>query len=222
MPTAPEIAQVAISFARRDQPLPGAGELGVGLRELEPERRRLGMDAVRAADRRRQLVLEGAALERGEQRVDVGDQQIGGARELHVEAGVEHVGRGHALMHEARLRPDDLGEMGEEGDDVVLDLALDRVDARDVELGVPALVPDRLGGVLRDDAEFGHGVGGMRLDLEPDAKARLGRPDRRHFGPGIARDHCGLAGSPGFRRSARAATTAPGTAAGNRPASPWE
>ena len=48
-------------------------------------------------------------------------------------------------MHEARLGPDDLGEVGEEGDDVVLDLALDRVDARDVERGVLALVPDRLG-----------------------------------------------------------------------------
>ena len=36
-------------------------------------------------------------------------------------------------VHEARLRADDLGEVGEEGDDVVLDLALDRVDARDVE-----------------------------------------------------------------------------------------
>ncbi len=125
-------------------------------------------------------------------------------------------------MHEARLRPDDLGEMGEERDHVMLDLALDLVDARDVERRVPALGPDLRRRRLRHDAEFGHGVGGVRLDLEPDAKARLRRPDRRHFGPGIARDHCGLAGSPGFRRSARAATTAPGTAAGNRPASPWE
>ena len=73
-------------------------------------------------------------------------EQVGGAHELHGEAGVEHVGRRHALVHEARLRADDLGEVGEEGDDVVLDLALDRVDARDVERGVLALVPDRLGG----------------------------------------------------------------------------
>ena len=45
---------------------------------------------------------------------------------------------------------------------------------------------------LRDDAELGHGVGRMRLDLEPDAEARLRVPDRRHFGPGVARDHAGL------------------------------
>ena len=46
-------------------------------------------------------------------------------------------------MHEARLRPDDLGEMRQERDDVVLGLALDLVDARDVELRVAALFPDR-------------------------------------------------------------------------------
>ena len=36
-------------------------------------------------------------------------------------------------MHEARIRADEFGEVGEEGDDVVLDLALDLVDPRDVE-----------------------------------------------------------------------------------------
>ena len=49
--------------ARRDQPLAVAREFGIGLRELEAEGRRLGMDAVAAADGRRQLVLECAALE---------------------------------------------------------------------------------------------------------------------------------------------------------------
>ena len=77
--------------------------------------------------------------------VDVGDQQVGGAHELHVEAGVEHVRRGHALVHEARLGSDDFRQMGQEGDDVVLGLALDGVDAGDVEGGVPALCPDRRG-----------------------------------------------------------------------------
>ena len=147
------------------------------------------MDAVRAADGRRQFVLEGAALERGEQRVDVGDENVGGAHQLHVEAGVEHVGGGHAGMHEARFRPDDLGQMRQEGDDVVLDLGLDGVDAGDVEFGGFALVPDFLGGVLRNDAELGHGVGGVRLDLEPDAEFGFRRPDRDHVGAGIAGDH---------------------------------
>ena len=35
-------------------------------------------------------------------------------------------------------------------------------------------------------------VAGMRLDLEPDAEAVLGRPDGGHLRPRIARDHGGL------------------------------
>ncbi len=176
-------------LARGDEPVAVAREFGIGLASLRPKVVGSAWMPCERPIGRRHLVLEGAALERGEQRVDVGDENVGGARELHVEAGVEHVRRGHALMHEARLRPDDLGQMGQEGDDVVLDLALDRVDARDVEGGVLALGPDRFGGVLRDDAELGHGVGGMRLDLEPDAEAGLRRPDRGHLGAGVAGDH---------------------------------
>ena len=95
----------------------------------------------------RQLVLERAPLQRREQLVEVGDEEVGSAHELHAEAGVEHVGGGHALVHEARLGADDLGQMRQEGDDVVLGLLLDGVDARDVERGLAALVPDGLGGV---------------------------------------------------------------------------
>ncbi len=189
MPTAPEMARGRDLGARADEPLLGAKEFGVGVGELEAEGRGFGVDAVRAADGRRHLVLEGAAPQRREQRIDVGDQQIDGAHELHVEAGVEHVGGGHALVHEARLRPDDLGEMGEERDDVVLDLALDLLDARDVELGILAFGPDLLGCGLGNDPKFGHGVGRMRLDLEPDAIARLRIPDRGHLRPSVARDH---------------------------------
>ena len=124
--------------------------------------------------------------------VDVCDQQVGGAHELHVEAGVEHVGRRHALVDEARLRPDDLGEVGEEGDDVVLDLALDLVDPRDVEHGVLALGPERGRGLLRDDAERGQRIGGVGLDLEPDPEARLRVPDRGHLRAGVAGDHAAV------------------------------
>ena len=38
-------------------------------------------------DADRVLVLEGAALQRREERVEIGQQDIGGAHELHVEAG---------------------------------------------------------------------------------------------------------------------------------------
>ncbi len=68
VPTAPEMAQVEISSRADDQTLSGARKFRVGQRELHAEGRGLGVDAVRAADGRRELVLEGPALDRGEQR----------------------------------------------------------------------------------------------------------------------------------------------------------
>ena len=179
-------------LAGGNEALAGAGKFRIGIGELEPERHRLGVDAVGAADGRGHLVLEGALLQRGQHLVDVGYQEVGGAGELHVEAGVEHVGGGHALVDEAGLGADDFGQMGQEGDDVVLGLALDLVDPGDVEGGVRALCPDRLGGFLGDDAEFRQRVRRMRLDLEPDLEAGLGRPDGGHFRAGVAGDHRGL------------------------------
>ena len=164
----------------------GAGELGISDGELEPERGGLGMHAVAPADGQRVLVLEGAGLQRGKQRVDIGDEDIGGLDQLHVEAGVEHVGGGQAAMEEARLWPDMLGDRGEEGDHVVLHLALDLVDAGDVEA---AALLDRLGRMLGDLPELGHCLGGTGLDPEPDAELRLGLPEASHFGAAVAGDH---------------------------------
>ena len=186
--------------ARGQQAGAAAVELGIGFRHLQAEGHRLGVDAMRAADADRVLVLMGAALEGGQQRVDVGQQQVGGAGELHVEAGVQDVRGRHALMHEARVRPDDFRQMGEEGDDVVLGLALDLVDAGNVEGGLATLVPDGPGGFLRDHAEVRQGVAGVCLDLEPDTELGLGRPDVDHLGPGIARDHGNSVSGGDYRR----------------------
>ena len=90
------------------------------------------------------------------------------------------------------VRADEFGQMGQEGDDVVLGDGFDLVDARDVELGRAALFPDRLGRLLRDDAELGQRVAGIGLDLEPDAELGFRRPDGDHFRAGIAGDHVEL------------------------------
>ena len=92
-------------------------------------------------------------------------------------------------MYEARFRAHDFGQMGEEGDHVMLDLALDLIDPRHVEFGVLALLPDLGGGRFRHHAQFGQRVGGMGLDLEPDAELGLRRPDGHHLFAGIAGDH---------------------------------
>ena len=57
--------------ARGDEARAAPVEFGIGLRQLEPEGHRLGMDAVAAPDRGGVLVLLGAAPERGEQRVEI-------------------------------------------------------------------------------------------------------------------------------------------------------
>jgi hypothetical protein len=168
--------------ARRLQADLAAREFGVGFGELEPEGHGFGVDAMAAADGRREFVLIGAALDRFEQRIEVGEQYVGGLAELDREASVEHVARRHALVHEARLVADILCNPRQEGDDVMLGDRLDRVDRGDVDRGVRRPpVPQRLGGGFRYGAQFGKGVGRVRFDLEPDAKAILGRPDRGSF-----------------------------------------
>ena len=52
-------------------------------------------------------------------------------------------------MDETGIGTDDLGEVGQEGDDIMLHLALDGVDALDIKGGVLALGPDGLGRFLR-------------------------------------------------------------------------
>ena len=78
-------------LARGDEPFTGAREFRVGIGELDAESGRLGVDAVRAADDRRHLVLLRTLLQRGEKLVGIGDQDIGRAHQLHVEAGVQNV-----------------------------------------------------------------------------------------------------------------------------------
>ena len=63
----------------------------------------------------------------------------------------------------------------------------------------PAFSQIALRGRLGDDAEFGHGVAGVGLDLEPDPEARLRRPDRGHLGAGVAGDHDGFRRLPSLR-----------------------
>ena len=92
-------------------------------------------------------------------------------------------------MHEPRLvAAHDLGQMGQEGDDVMLGLALDRIDPVDVELDILGL-PHGRSILARDHAHLRHRVAGMGLDLEPDAELGGGLPDLDHLGAGIAGDH---------------------------------
>ena len=92
-------------------------------------------------------------------------------------------------MHKARLVAADMfGQMGEKGDHVMFGHGLDFVDAGHVKGDILGL-PDRLGIGARDNADIGHRVAGMGLDLVPDAEFGFGRPDGDHVGAGIAGNH---------------------------------
>ena len=99
------------------------------------------MDAVAAADGGGVFMLHRAALDRGQQGVDILQQNVGGAHQLQVQRGVQHVAAGHALMHETRpvlagMGRDLFRHPGEEGDDIMLGDGLDGVDGGHIHLGV--------------------------------------------------------------------------------------
>jgi len=168
------------------QPVAVALEGGPVAGQLQPECRGLGMDAVAAADGQRMGMFQRTLADRRDDRVQVLQQQVGRLGQLHRQRGVQHIGAGHALMQEARFRADMFGDIGQEGDDVVLRLLLDLVDPVGVER---AALPDRLGRFLGYGAQFGHRIAGMGLDLEPDPVTVPRFPDVGHLGPAIARDH---------------------------------
>src|ERR1700733_888363 len=101
-------------------------------------------------------MLESATLERREQRVNVGDEDVARAPQLHGEASVEHVGAREPQMDETRVGADELGKVREEGDDIVLRHPLDLVNSSHVELSLRPLLPDRLSRRFRDYADLSH------------------------------------------------------------------
>ena len=174
----------------RDEAGAVAVHLCVESGERQAHRRRLGMDAVTAADADRVLVLEGAGLEGGKHAVHVGKQDIGGAHELDVEGRVEHVGLrscpgARSGCPGRRIRQ---GASGTRWTSCLVTASISSMRATSNSAFPPF-------SQMVSAADFGmtpevrQRVAGMRLDLEPDAELRFGRPDGDHVRSGIARDH---------------------------------
>jgi hypothetical protein len=134
-------------------------------------------------------MLERPALQGRQHQFGVLQEKVGGPGQLDRQGSVVDVRRGHPLVQKARFRSDDFGDVGEKGDDVVLGLALDLVDAVDIEDRFAAARPDRFGRRSRNGSERGHGVSGVRLDLEHDAETCGRRPDGRRLGARVAIYH---------------------------------
>ena len=147
------------------------------------------MNAVAAPDPHIVFVLIGAAFQRRQHPVHPHQQKVRRPHQLHVQRGVQHIRRRHPLMHKPRvIRPDMLRQMGKERDHIMLRHRLNLINPRHIKGHIPR-PPNRRRIRRRDHAERRLRIAGMRLNLKPDAKLRLGRPQGHHLGAGIAGNH---------------------------------
>src|SRR4029079_17608183 len=93
---------------------------------------------------------------------------------------------GQTEVEIATVGADRLGDLADEGDDVVVGRAFDLEDALDVDPGARFDRGKRFG---RDLAAGGLGPGDGELDPKHGFEARRVRPDVAHLGGGEARDH---------------------------------
>ena len=173
----------------RQQPRVIACHFGVKPREHQSHRGGFGMNAVAAPDADRKFMLIRAGLQCRHHPVKARQQQISGPHKLHIQSGVQHVGTGHALMHKPRLiGADDIGQMGQKGDDIMFGYRLDPVNFGHIKRHIAGF-PHRFGIGARDHPQICHRITGMRLNFKPDPEFGFGRPQSHHFGAGVTRDH---------------------------------
>ena len=91
-------------------------------------------------------------------------------------------------MNPARRRSDRLGYIFEKSDDVVVSSLFDLQDLRNRELRPFSNLSSVL---FRNLAKLSHCLAGEHLNLQPDFKLALVRPDFAHLRPGITVDHAG-------------------------------
>jgi hypothetical protein len=176
----------AIRSLRFFEPLLGAAKFVVHQRELQAESDRLRVNAVAAADHRRVFEFHRPPCDHRPQFPQVGEQKIRRLGHLHGERRIEHVRRGHPLMHPPARRPDIARDIFEKCDDVVIRAQFDLRDFLEIEF---RFRPDRLRILLRHHPDLGLCFAGESLDLQPDFVFALIRPDGGHFGTGITFDH---------------------------------
>ena len=185
----------------------GAVELERPSSELEPERRRLGVDAVGAPDANRVLVLFGARDDGCKRAVDAAEELLARRTDLERERGVDDVGGGEAVVEPAALVAELLGDGIDECRGVVLQRRLELGHALGGRRARP--LPDGPGGLGRDCAQLGPGVERRDFHLEPGRQPALVRPDPGHGRARVAGDHQSQSRARPGRRSSRTVATRP-------------
>ena len=165
--------------------------------ELEAERGRLGVDAVRAADAQRVRVLARLLGERGGQLARARDDHLAGPPQLQRERRVEHVRGGQPEVDPAAGRTGRRREHVDERGHVVVGDRLALLDRLDRE----GRAADRLEVLVGRSVER---LRGRHLDVAPGGHAGLVGPERAELRAGVAGDHARhRRGCPTGRRSSR-------------------
>ena len=165
-------------LGRQVEALQVAAHLRIPVRQLQAEGNGLGVDAVGAADHRRVLEFEGAAAEHLDHALQAAADDGRSLLDQQRLRRIDHIIGGQAIVQPARLGTDLLGHRRGKGDDVMLDLGLDGLDARELEI---ALLADGASCRLRHQSGFGQSLGGGHLNLQPGAELVFIAPDAAHL-----------------------------------------
>ena len=154
------------------QPLDMADQLVDPHRDLEAERRRHRVLAVRAAGDRHVGAALGEIGGGGQRVADQAQEDAVRLAQHQQVAGLRDVLRRRAPMHPAAMRlADDARQFPDQRHDRVAGAGEALVDALAVEQVEPRRGGDRLGRLVRDDAELGLRLGQRGLDIEPGLPA---------------------------------------------------
>ncbi len=175
---------------RAPQPVAVARRLHREAGEFDPERRRLGMHAVGAADAQRVHVRPRLRDQRVDEALGAGEHDLAGEPQLHGEGGVEDVARRQPVVDPAAGRAGARAEDVDEGRDVVVGDGLALLHVVHGEGGGA----DRLQVIGRGPV---HLLAGGDLDRAPGLHARVVGPEGAHRRAGVTVDHAvSLSASP--------------------------
>ncbi len=139
-----------------------------------------------AAHHGRMPVLPRLPRQHRSQRLLSCHQQLGRGAQLQRLARINHIIRGQPVMQPARLGSDTFGDGGGEGNDIMLHLRLDGLNALQAEAAAGANGARRLD---RDQAQLGLYFSGGLLHFQPLPEAIFIRPDAAHLRAGVAGNH---------------------------------
>jgi hypothetical protein len=187
------------NVSRSFQPLERAAEFVVHQGQFQAKCRRLGMDAVAAADSGRELMLLRARGDGGQQLADIGNQNFRALFHLHGQGCVYNVAARQAKMKPATgAIVDFFSDGGGKADDIVIERLFEFFLAFDEPFRVGKAVVgagfDFLKVVFGNDAFGDERLGSEDFNLQPDFEPVFIGPNAPHFGARITRNHTSLNG----------------------------